>query len=184
MVWLGDDVVRWWCGQVMVWAGDGWIWSELFCRGHGQPDEAEWWVQNIEMNRMSLSANPMCRWLPLDRKKGQGSGNMWTLKRAEKVLNLNHFSWFYSSQEESKGLRHLTFSELVHQQNGLSLSHFTSWSHAQSSWPSSCPVWSSSRLRRRKATWMSGSPQSCSRLAAVTECHQLREHHSHTLPTS
>ena len=184
MVWLGDDVVRWWCGQVMVWAGDGWIWSELFCRGHGQPDEAEWWVQNIEMNRMSLSANPMCRWLPLDRKKGarvrkhvdpEESRESTESKplflilfkpRGKQRAASSNFLWTGASAERAEPLP------------------LTSWSHAQSSWPSSCPVRSSSRLRRRKATWMSGSLQSCSRLAAVTECHQLREHHSHTLPTS
>lgn len=60
---------------------------------------------------------------PWTEKKGQGSGNMWTPRRAEKVLSLNHFSWFDSSQEEGKGLRQLTFPDLVHQQNGLSLSH-------------------------------------------------------------
>lgn len=94
-MWLRNGVVRrWW---------------RIICRRHGPTDEAQWWVQDIELGRKSLSAKPMCRWLPLDRKKSQGSGNMWTPRRAEKVLSLTHFSWFYSSQEEGKGLRQLTF---------------------------------------------------------------------------
>lgn len=104
---------------MLVWSDDGWTWSKSSAEGMGSLMEARWWVQDIEVGRMSLSAKLMCRWLPLGRKKGQGSGNMWTLRRAEKVLSLKHFSWLYSSQEEGKGLCQLTFPELVHQQNGL-----------------------------------------------------------------
>lgn len=105
-----------WCGQVMV------DMKRVILRRHGQTDEAQWWVQDIEM---AGSHCQLSSWAG-DRKKGQGSGNMWTLRSIEKVLSLSHFSWFYSSQTEGKGLCQLTSPELVHQQNMLSLSNLSS----------------------------------------------------------
>lgn len=150
--------------------------KQIMCRRHGQTDEAWWWVQDIELGRKSLSAKPICRWLNPGHKKRSRVRKHVDLRRAEKVLSLNHFSWFYSSQAEGKGLRWLTSPELVHQQKGLSLS-FISRPQMQSSWPSGCSAWGSSRKRRRKATWTSWTPQSCSRMAVVTVCHQLTEHY-------
>lgn len=99
--------------------------KQIMCRRHGQTDEAWWWVQDIELGRKSLSAKPICRWLNPGHKKRSRVRKHVDLRRAEKVLSLNHFSWFYSSQAEGKGLRWLTSPELVHQQKGLSLSHLS-----------------------------------------------------------
>lgn len=97
--------------------------GRVICRRRGLTDEVQGWSRTQRWAgchcQLSSCAGD-CPWT--EKKKGQGSGNMWTLRRAEKVLSLSHFSWFDPSQAESKGLRQLTLPELVHQQNELSLS--------------------------------------------------------------
>lgn len=94
----------------------------IWRRRPGQNDDAQWWVQDIEMGRKSLSAKLMGRW----QKKRSRVRKHVDLRREEKVLSLTHFSWFHSSQAEGKGLRQLTFPEPLHQQNARSLSYLSS----------------------------------------------------------
>jgi hypothetical protein len=143
----------------------------VICR---QKTRVAWWLQQWVQRwaTLSLSAKLMCRWLALHRKKkkGQESGNMWTLRWAEKVLSVIHFSWFYLSQTEGKGLHQRTYPELVHQQNLLSLTHL--WSDPKHRVHGHQLPCSELFRQRRKVTSTSRTFVSCSRLAAATECPQ------------
>lgn len=106
---------------------------------------------------------------------------MWTLRQAEKVLSLNHFSWFHSSQTEGKGLRQLTFPELVYQQNGLSLSHLsTDPKHRVCGHPAAL-FGAASGKEEGPLGYLE---LSFSKLVDAMECHQVTEHYSSMFPTS
>lgn len=127
---------RWWSGQTM--AGHK--------VNHLPKTWGDWWNLTVgpghrDRQDVIVSYAPVQVTAPR-QKKGQGSGNMWTLRRTAKVLNLSHFSWLDSSQAEGKGLRQPTFPKLMYQQNGLSLSLF-SGSQTENLWPPHCFTWSS-----------------------------------------
>lgn len=83
---------------------------------HMQKIWTDWWGTTMGPGHKSWAGSHCqlsscagdCPWTKKKKKRGQGSGNMWTLRRPEKVLSLNYFSWVFSSQAENKGLRQLT----------------------------------------------------------------------------
>lgn len=135
MVWLGDGVARWWYGQVMAGYEVNYSAEDL---GNLMRQNIE---MNIEMNRMSLSANPMCRWLSLDRRKrarvrkhvdpeesreSTESKPLFLIlfkPRGKQRAASSNFLWTGASAERAEPLP------------------LTCWSHTQSSWPSNCLVW-------------------------------------------
>lgn len=113
-----NSMFRWWSSQTM--AGHK--------VNHLPKTWGDWWNLTVgpghrDRQDVIVSYAPVQVTAPR-KKKGQGSGNMWTLRRTAKVLNLSHFSWLDSSQAEGKGLCQPTFPKLMYQQNGLSLSPF------------------------------------------------------------
>lgn len=144
-VWLDNGMVRQWLDS-----------RRLICRRPGQTGDMQWWARDTEMGRMSLSVRSCCRWRPLSRKKrlrvrkhvdpeasreGTESKPLFLISlkpNGRQRAASTNFPWTGVSAEWVEPL------PLIYR------------SQTQSLWPSSCPVWSCIRQRRR-ATWISGT---------------------------